>query len=171
MRSASLVLALALVAPLTLAPATTRSAKVVAGPPKGTPRSTVAACATSPADAKSQVARLEQEWETAFYRRDTTFFRRTLGDDFVMAGGPKVGDKKEFIAGLLAAPAAPSTLTGSQPPMDAIRAFGDVVIVSGVWTNKASPTEKIAFTEVFACRNGQWKAVHGHYTAIPPSGR
>jgi hypothetical protein len=72
-----------------------------------------------------------------------------------MAGGPKVGGKKEYLADLMAGPAAPSTVTGSQPPMDEIRAFGDVVIVSGVWTNKASPTEKTAFTEVFACRNGQ----------------
>ena len=71
----------------------------------------------------------------------------------------------------MAGPAVPSTVTGSQPPMDEIRAFGDVVIVSGLWTNKASPTEKTVFTEVFACRNGQWKAVHGHYSAIPPSGR
>lgn len=151
MRSGSLVLALVLVAPLTFAP----SAKVVARPAEGTPPPPEAACATSPAEARSQVARLEQEWETAFYRRDTAFFRRTLGDDFVMAGGPKVGGKKEYLADLMAGPAAPSTVTGSQPPMDEIRAFGDVVIVSGVWTNKASPTEKTAFTEVFACRNGQ----------------
>src|SRR5690349_7689450 len=171
MRPISLVVTVALMAPLMLAPATTRPPSVVAPSLARATLSTGAACATSPAEARSQVARLEQEWETAFYRRDTAFFRRTLGDDFVMAGGPKPGGKQDYIANQMAGSTAPSTVTGSPPPMNDIRAFGDVVIVSGVWTNKAAPAEKAAYTEVFVCRNGQWKAVHGHYNAIPPTGR
>ena len=171
MRPISLVLTFALMSGVAFASATPRPAGVAAPTLARATPSTRAACATSPAEARSQVARLEQEWETAFYRRDTAFFRRTLGDDFVMAGGPKPGGKQDYIANQMAGPAAPSTVTGSPPPMDEIRAFGDVVIVSGVWTNMAAPTEKAAYTEIFACRNGQWKAVHGHYNAIPPAKR
>jgi hypothetical protein len=129
-------------------------------------------CASTPAEARTQVDQLEQRWETAFYRRDSAFFGRTLDDDFVLAGGPAAGGKKDYMADLMKGPPVPDSITGGPAPMDEVRALSnDVVVVSGVWTNKAAPTEKAAYTEVFVCRDGQWKAVHGHYNAVAPAGR
>jgi hypothetical protein len=129
-------------------------------------------CANTPAEAKDQVDKLEQQWETAFYRRDSAFFSRTLEDGFVVAGGPAAAGKKDYIADLMKGPAVPDSITGGPAPMDEVRALtNDVVVASGVWTNKAAPTEKGAYTEIFVCRNGQWKAVHGHYNALPPTRR
>jgi ABC-type Fe3+-hydroxamate transport system substrate-binding protein len=131
-----------------------------------------AGCASTPEDARAQIAQLETQWETAFYRRDTAFFARTLDDGFVAAGTPTPGGKKDYIAGVMKGPAVPDSITGGNPPTEDVRALSpDVVVVSGVWTNKAAPTEKAAYTEIFACRNGQWKAVHGHYNDLPAPAR
>lgn len=128
----------------------------------------IGGCASTPEDAKAQIAQLETQWETAFYRRDTAFFARTLDDGFVAAGTPIPGGKKDYIADLVKGPAVPDSITGGNPPTEDVRALSsDVVVVSGIWTNKAAPTERAAYTEIFTCRNGQWKAVHGHYNALP----
>jgi hypothetical protein len=129
-------------------------------------------CANSPADAGMQVARLEQEWETAFYRKDSAFFGRTLDDSFVVAGTPTAGRKRDYIADLMNGPAVPDSITGGPAPAEDVRALTtDVVVVTGIWTNKAAPNEKAAYTEIFVCRNGQWKAVHGHYNGFAPAVR
>ena len=129
-------------------------------------------CANSRADAGTQVAQLEQQWETAFYRKDSAFFGRTLDDSFVAAGTPTAGSKKDYIADLMRGPAVPDSITGGPAPTEDVRALtNDVVVVTGIWTNKATPTEKAAYTEIFVCRNGQWKAVHGHYNGFAPAGR
>ena len=129
-------------------------------------------CAATPEDARTQVAQLETQWETAFYRRDTAFFGRTLDDDFIAAGTPTPGGKKDYIADVMKGPAVPDSITGGSAPTEDVRALSsDVVVVSGVWTNKAAPTQRAAYTEIFACRNGQWKAVHGHYNELPAAAR
>lgn len=92
-----------------------------------------------------------------------------LADDFVLAGGPRLGGKREYIADVVNAAPAPRTVAGSPPPMEHTRAFGDVVVVSGEWASKVSPTARFAITEIFACRGGQWVAVHGHYNTLPAS--
>ncbi len=129
-------------------------------------------CATTVEDAKTQIARLEEQWENAFYRRDSAFFGRTLDDEFVVAGGPTAAGKRDYIADLMKGPLVPDSITGGGPPAEDVRALTpDVVVVSGVWTNKAAPSEKAAYTEVFVCRNGQWKAIHGHYSDLPRGAR
>ena len=168
-----------LVALLTLFVACARSADTMDDSATSTTAATTATastagggCANTLEEARAQLATLEQQWETAFYRRDTAFFSRTLDDEFVVAGGPTADGKKDYIADLLKAPAAPDSVTGGPPAAEEIRPLtNDVVVASGVWTNKAAPTQRGAYTEVFVCRNGQWKAVHGHYNALAPARR
>jgi hypothetical protein len=115
-----------------------------------------AGCARTPEDAKAQVVQLEERWEEAFYRRDSSFFSRALGDDFVVAGGRTTGSKRDYIADMMKGPPVPDSIAGVRPPAEEVRALTrDVVVASGVWTDRSAPTNTGAYTEIFVCRNGQ----------------
>jgi Domain of unknown function (DUF4440) len=125
------------------------------------------ACAATPQEATAQIARLEQEWETALYGRDTAFFERTLAEDFVLVESASTGGKADFIRHLPTdPPAATPNVTADLAPGEDIRAFGDVVVASGLWTDKTNPTNRRSYTELFVCRNGRWQAVYGHYNSV-----
>ena len=120
--------------------------------------------------AASEIMLLEAAWGRALSARDTAFFHRTLGDDFLSTGGAQVRSKAMVIEEL-------STGTGPVPAprleQTQVRVFGDVAVVSGIAAyglTADTPPSQTRFTEVWVRRAGRWQAVHGHYNAVPGQG-
>jgi hypothetical protein len=116
--------------------------------------------------AAQEIMQLEERWGQALSRRDTAFFGRILGDEFVTTGGEAVKSKAEVIrelgggTGPLAAPRLQSTR---------IKVYGNVAVVTGLVTfgdNGVPGSPLTRFTEVWVKRAGAWQAVHGHYNPI-----
>jgi hypothetical protein len=119
-------------------------------------------CARTPAEAERQLLQLEDEWREAVNRGNTAFFERVLADEFIATGGASVRAKADYIAGMRdTARVIPSTLRETR-----VRVYDDVGIVTGMSTSVASPPVHRRYTEVFVCRAGRWRAVHGHYNRI-----
>ena len=118
--------------------------------------------------AANELIRLEEAWGRALSARDTTFFRQTLGDDFVGTGGAEVRTKamviRELAGGL-------GTVPVPRLEQTQVRLFGDVAIVSGLAAyggSDGTPASRTRFTEVWVKRAGRWQAVHGHYNPVAP---
>jgi ketosteroid isomerase-like protein len=128
--------------------------------------------AVTPADsatlaAASEIMLLEEAWGRALSARDTAFFRRTLGDDFVGTGGAEVRSKAMVIQELTS---GVGTVPVPRLEQTQVRLFGDVAIVSGLAAYggpDGTPASQTRFTEVWVKRAGRWQAVHGHYNAVP----
>jgi len=117
--------------------------------------------------AASEIMRLEEAWGRALSARDTTFFRQTLGDDFVGTGGADLRSKAMVIEEL-----AKGIGTVPVPRLEQtqVRLFGDIAVVTGVAaydSGETVPSSRTRFTEVWIKRAGRWQAVHGHYNAVP----
>ncbi|MGH7528645.1 MAG: nuclear transport factor 2 family protein [Gemmatimonadales bacterium] len=120
-------------------------------------------------EAAQELIQLEDAWARALSERDTAFFQRTLGDEFVETGGEGARTKPEVIAHL-------SRSTDSVPlprfEQTTVRLFGDVAVVTGVAAYSAGEggfSSRIRFSEVWVKRDRRWQAVHGHYNPIPPA--
>lgn len=141
----------------------------------------VAGCAAAPAptspapstadaatlQAASEIMRLEEAWGRALSARDTAFFRRILGDDFVGTGGAELRSKSVVIAELARG-------AGRMPvprlEHTQVRLYGDVAVVTGIAAYDAESGvsgSRTRFTEVWVKRGEGWQAVHGHYNAVP----
>lgn len=117
--------------------------------------------------AASEIMRLEEAWGRALSARDTAFFRRTLGDDFVGTGGAETRSKAAVIDELAR---GVGTVPVPRLEQTQVRFFGDVAVVTGVAAYQgtdAGPLSRTRFTEVWVKREGSWQAVHGHYNAVP----
>jgi ketosteroid isomerase-like protein len=131
-------------------------------------------CAATPAAAEQQVRKLEADWTDAFARQDVAFFERTLADEFILVGGgPDVESRASFFDEMRRQKSAGEPVRPYQPDSGTmrVRAYGDVVVVTGTATYPPTrSTEKafrVRYTEVFVCRAKRWQAVHGHYSEVP----
>jgi ketosteroid isomerase-like protein len=122
------------------------------------------ACARTPQEAEQQLARLEDEWNRAGTARDAAFFERLLADDFVATGGRTVVPRAAYIAGIR--DTSDGVRTRAALSETRVRVYGDVAIVSGLASYAGTPSVRRRYTEVFACRQGRWRAVHGHYNTL-----
>lgn len=123
-------------------------------------------CARNPAEAERQLRQLEDDWNRAGTARDGAFFERLLASDFVAVAGADVRTKADVIAGVVGTtdgPRRPATLSATR-----VRLLGDVAVVTGLSSYDETPPRRVRYTEVFACRDGRWQAVHGHYSDIRP---
>ena len=124
------------------------------------------ACAQTPAAAEQQVRQLETEWQGAFERHDPAALERILADDFLVTGGATTSGKVQFLANIRDPARSAPKITISD---ERYRAFGDVVVVTGLATYSGPQAGRERYTEVFACRDGKWQAVHGHYNTLAPA--
>jgi ketosteroid isomerase-like protein len=155
------------VSPIRLAVTLVWLSGCAAGPRSG------AGAPVNPADssamaAASELMQLEEAWGRALNARDTAFFRRTLGDDFVGTGGAETRSKTSVIAELTT-----GTDTVPVPRLEGtqVRLFGQVAVVTGLAAYAGAggaPPSHTRFTEVWVKRAGRWQAVHGHYNSVPP---
>ena len=120
------------------------------------------------------VSQLEDEWAKALEARDTTFLARIIAPDF---HGTTDRGKTFGRAEVLRDAADTSGRMRDVRDQDRkIRIYGQgtvaVVTAHGSWNlEKGGRTEQLsgAYTETWVKREGQWQAVAGHYSNVPPS--
>ena len=117
--------------------------------------------------AEQELMRLEHEWGVALARNDTTFFQRTLADDFLQTGGAHTGTKRDFLASLTGPP-QPEIET-EQMAETVIRQYGTTAVVTGL-VNAPAEGRQYRYTEVWTDDGGQWRAHVGHYNVVAPEG-
>jgi peptidylprolyl isomerase len=116
---------------------------------------------------QEQLKKLEEEWATAFIKRDAAALGRILADDYyIIDPNGSVGNKAQTI----------EDITSGGTVFEAIkydnlnvRVYGTFAIVTGgeavtVRSDDQSSTVTFRFTDVFALRSGRWQAVSSQLT-------
>jgi ketosteroid isomerase-like protein len=113
--------------------------------------------------AESTLQRLNQEYVDAFMQADVGWYRDNLAEDFVCieSDGTLLG-KEEFLRGAARGPdVATYTLEDVR-----IRMYGDVALVhaTGSFTRRDGSRGTSRYTDVYALRNGRWRAISAQIT-------
>lgn len=121
-----------------------------------------------PAD-ETQIRKIEQDWIDALVKRDGTYLTNLEADDYTFTGPDgAVVDKQADI----------KNATGGDTIFDdfkidsiQVRFYGDAAIANGVGTIKGHVKGQdiggqYSWTDVFAKRGGEWKAVAAQVTAV-----
>jgi ketosteroid isomerase-like protein len=123
---------------------------------------------TAPANrVQEQLKKLEEEWATAFIKRDGAALNRILAEDYyIIDPNGSVGNKAQTIEDITSG----NTVFESIKYDDLnVRVYGTFAIVTGgetvtVRSNGQSSTVTFRFTDVFTLRRGQWQAVSSQLT-------
>ena len=138
-----------------------------------TPRAHMIAADTSSADStqdEATIHRLENEWLTAQNSGDTATILRLLADDFerpVAAAGRFV-NRSEIADFYRTRPRPPRPGAPSRFESLSIGLYGDMALARGVVAGADSagkPTHTL-FVDVFARRNGSWRAISAQENPI-----
>jgi ketosteroid isomerase-like protein len=119
-------------------------------------------------NAEAQLTKIEHDWADAYVKRDPSFVQRLAADNFIFTGpdGNSVG-KADYVKGMT----GPTVFTSFEIGELKIRTVGDVAIVTGTATITAKTGDKdesgkYAFTDVFAKKGGEWKAISSQATPV-----
>ncbi|MGH8102741.1 MAG: nuclear transport factor 2 family protein [Chthoniobacterales bacterium] len=119
-------------------------------------------------NAETQLTKVEHDWADAYVKRDPSFVQRLTADNFIFIGpdGNSVG-KADYVKGIT----APTIFTAFEIGDLKVRTVGDVAVVTGTATITAKTGDKdesgkYAFTDVFAKKAGEWKAISGQATPV-----
>ena len=117
---------------------------------------------------EAQLTKIEHEWADAYVKRDPSFVKRITAEDFTFIGpdGNSVG-KADYVKEITGDTVFSAFEIGELK----IRTYNDVAVVAGTATITAKSKDKdesgkYAFTDVFAKKGGEWKAVSGQATAV-----
>jgi ketosteroid isomerase-like protein len=117
---------------------------------------------------QEQLKRLEEEWATAFVKRDAAALNRILADDYyIIDPNGSVGDKASTIRDMTSGEFAFESIKYDDLK---VRVYGSFAIVTGgevvtVKEGGKSNTSAFRFTDVFALRRGRWQAISSQLTA------
>ncbi len=116
--------------------------------------------------ARRQVEALEQRWLAS--ENDSAALDDILADDFLHVVPQGIISKKEQLAFVRAHPAPKDGSTRRFEELR-VRVFGTVAVATGIVdaTTSDRKTRKTAFTDVFAYRDGRWRAVNAQETPLP----
>lgn len=124
--------------------------------------------APSAPNAEAQLTKIEHSWADAYVKRDPSFAQRLAADNFIFIGpdGNSVG-KADYVKGMT----GPTVFTTFDIGELKVRTVGDVAIVTGTATITAKTGDKdesgqYAFTDVFAKKGGEWKAISSQATPV-----
>ena len=109
------------------------------------------------------LARLNQQYVDAFMQADVPWYRANLADDFVcIESDGSILDKDAFLRN---ASRGPDVATYRLEDVR-IRMFGDVALVhaTGRFARRDGSAGTSRYTDVYALRNGAWKAVSAQVT-------
>jgi ketosteroid isomerase-like protein len=125
---------------------------------------------TSEADrsAVTTLTRLNQEYVDAFMKADVGWYRDHLAEDFVcIDSSGTVLDKEAFLRDTAGGP----NVAAYKLEEVSVRVFGHVALVhaTGVFTRRDGTAGTSRYTDVWALRDGKWKAVAAQITRIPSS--
>jgi ketosteroid isomerase-like protein len=125
------------------------------------------------ADDEAQIRKLEHDWINAIKNKDGAYLSKLEVDDYTFTGPDGVVlDKTGDI----------ETVTGSDTVYNElkidslkVRVYGDSAVVNGVGTLKGRYKDEdmsgqYSWTDVFVKRDGEWKAVAAHVTAMANKG-
>lgn len=119
-------------------------------------------------NAEAQLTKIEHDWADAYVKRDPSFVQRLAADDFIFIGpdGNSVG-KADYVKGMT----GPTVFTAFEIGEMKVRTVGDVAVVTGkanitAKTDDKDESGKYAFTDVFAKKAGEWKAISSQATPI-----
>ena len=133
----------------------------------GTAAST-AGTTVSPAseNVEQVITRLENDWVTAIVKKDTSTIDRLLADDFSGTTNDQVYSKADAIEDVKS-----GTHDSLQLDNIKVRVFGDTAIATMGQEEKSRHNDNdfsghYLFTNVWAKRNGEWRAVASHGSRI-----
>jgi ketosteroid isomerase-like protein len=114
-------------------------------------------------NAERAIHAVGQEVFTAIRLKDVATLRRVLAEDFVhrTPDGTEAG-REEFLSGIAAMPVEVTSIGGEHLK---VSVYGDVAVMTGVqraqWRQgeAAEGVSSVAFTDVFALREGGWLMV------------
>jgi ketosteroid isomerase-like protein len=120
-------------------------------------------------DDTADIRALEQQWDTANLRGDAAALDRVLADDFILTGDDgKVHPKAEVISELKS-----RNITYHSAKTEDLKIIlhGDAAVVSGQWRGSYNNRGKTInllerFTNFYVRRDGQWRCVASHGSAI-----
>jgi ketosteroid isomerase-like protein len=120
---------------------------------------------------------VRQTWYDAYYRGDTEELARIEEQDFLVIFHPGIRTRDEQLAGIRIREAEKKGFpkgTTNVSELLRVRFYGNTAIVTGRgWTKfpdqKDVPKERLAFTEVWVHRDGEWKVVHLHFHQLDRS--
>jgi ketosteroid isomerase-like protein len=125
------------------------------------------AAPTAP-NAEAQLTKIEHDWADAYVKRDPSFVQRLTAEDFIFIGpdGNSVG-KADYVKGMT----GPTVFTAFEIGEMKVRTVGDVAVVTGIAnitarTGGKDESGKYAFTDVFAKKAGEWKAISSQATPV-----
>jgi len=118
---------------------------------------------------EDEIRRVEIEWGDAFEQRDFAALDRIMADEYILTDPlGNVRDKAESLAALKTNEVL---FESSKSDNVDVRINGDTAVVTGRSTFKGryrgwSMTGKYQYTDVLVKRNGSWRAVGSHITAL-----
>ena len=118
-----------------------------------------------PIVAQHQVEALEQRWLAS--ENDPAALDDILADDFLHVLPQGIITKNDHLTFMRAHPAPKDGATRRFEDLR-VRGFGTAAVATGVVvaTTSDGKTQKTAFTDVFAFRDGRWRAVNAQETPI-----
>jgi ketosteroid isomerase-like protein len=114
-------------------------------------------------DDRAILEQLNRDYIASVQNSDVRRFDEILAEEFYCSNPDgSLVDRGEF----LLQTARPVTISGLEASDVKIRLFGDVAIIHGGTTYKAADGQAKAgrYTDVWARRNGEWRAVSAHVT-------
>jgi len=118
---------------------------------------------------EDEIRRVEIEWGDAFEQRDFAALDRIMADEYILTDPlGNVRDKAESLAALKTNEVL---FESSKSDNVDVRINGDTAVVTGRSTFRGryrgwSMTGKYQYTDVLVKRNGSWRAVGSHITAL-----
>jgi ketosteroid isomerase-like protein len=119
--------------------------------------------------AENQVRQIESDWGDAFERRDMATLDRLMADEYILTDPlGHVRNKKET---LTAIETSEVDFESTQSDDVTVMIYDDTAVVTGRSTFRGrykgwSMSGRYQYTDVLVKRNGSWKAVSSHITAL-----
>ncbi len=116
----------------------------------------------------AELEAVSEAWERAMVSNDADAIGRFMADDWIIVSATGTVGKDAFLAIVASGDLTHETFKGE---IFSVREYGDTAVVTGRVRNsgnyKAQPFVSDEWTtDVFVKRNGQWRCVHSHITAV-----
>lgn len=118
--------------------------------------------------AREDLKAVSAAWEKAIISNDANAIGRFMTDDWVIVSATGITKKEEFLAVVESGDLKHETFKGD---IVSVREYGDAAVVTGRVRNhglyKNQPFSSDEWTtDVFLKRDGHWRCVHSHITAV-----
>ncbi|MGH7627545.1 MAG: nuclear transport factor 2 family protein [Gemmatimonadaceae bacterium] len=118
------------------------------------------------------IIRLEHEWLSAQNSGDTATILRLLADDFErpVPGAGRFVNRSDIAAFYRSHPRPAPSRAPSRFETLAVSVYGDVALARGVvaGTDSAGQPMRTLFVDVFARRDGRWRAISAQENLVAP---